>query len=426
MTPEWAGAPFRLAIGALFVLALYGLRRGTRSLTVEGGHPLLASALDPRTLAILAGVGSSCAVAWSGSRGFENLASLTIVLAVGWCGIAIGCGLDLRALQRSSPLIFLIEAGQVCAAICLAGLVLLSASSLPDVHVPALLPVGYFMLAAICVADLPARRPLSTPRGRVGSRHGFWEPSVVGLAAVLLVAIGSSLSYPDAAVSQLLWNPQLDVVIPPALADSIRANRILCGLAVGAIIGFLCDLASREETLPEGLFFIISALALLGGGIASTLQLTPLWIGLMAGAWLINSTLRRLDVVHVIERGRSFLRYGLPVLAGWVVGWGSFSGFAYKTFATVFIVIILIRPAVKMAGLQVNLRLRERHGKSLSLMEVLEACEVDETGVAIALSFAFLLPADVGAAAVAAVMAAQLLLRLANTWAEGYANRDGK
>ena len=417
---EWGGGPLRLTIGALFVLSLYGMRRGAVSLTAASEKPLLAALLDPRTLAILAGAGSGYTVAWSGIGGFESLVSLTMVVAVCWSGIAVGCGLDLRVLQKSPPLVFLVDLGQAGVAVCLVALAFFGASRLPGIPAPLLLPAGYLLLAAICVVDLPPRRTAAPPRSRVGSRHGFLEPSAAAFAAILLVALGSSLA---ATGGELSWRPQWASLVPPSLSDIVQGSRILCGLLVGAFVGFLSDLASREETLSEGLFFVVTALALLGGGVATTLHLDPLWMGLAAGVWFVNATLRRLDVVHVVERGRNVLKYTLPLLAGWVVGWGSFTGFETKAFAAVILVVLVIRPAVKIAGLRVALQLRLRHGKHLSLVGAAEACELDEIGVAIALSLAALLPVDIGAAVVAAVMAAQLLLRLVSAWGEGASAR---
>ena len=70
--------------------------------------------------------------------------------------------------------------------------------------------------------------------------------------------------------------------------------------------------------------------------------------GACAGIWLINCTLRRLDILRVVQHGRSFARFGLPLALGWLLGDRlQAAGIDWEAFAVTFAVILLLHPVVR-------------------------------------------------------------------------------
>ena len=418
MSPEWADAA-RFVAGLGVVAGLYALRR----LTVRKQPAReLAVFLDVRTVAAISGLVLGYTAPNNILASFEPIASIVLVSTLGWCGLAVGCGLDLRVLGRHSPVMSMAESGQGIAAVALVFLAAFSVAEFPAIEAGDLLsPPALLVLAAVCVVDVPLRRSTSVSRHRTGPRHGFWQPSLAAFWAILLVAIGNSLldfpppdHAPAAAVPVLGAFADFRAFADFVISEGAGGNRILWGLLAGALVGLLGDLISREEFLPGGFLFVLAGLIILGAGIAATFHIEPLWMGLCAGAWLINSTLRRLDVVHVVERGQGFIRFALPFLAGWVVGKGLGSGVELQPFLLTLLVILVVRAAVKVGGLKLTSRLTERSAKRSVIAEAGRALELEETGLAIGISLTAFLPTGVAEAALAAVLAGQFLLGLAN------------
>ena len=418
MSTAWADAG-QFAAGLGVLAGLYAVRR--LMVRKSSAHEL-AALLSVRTIAVVSGLSLGYTAPKDILASFEPIASILLLSTLGWCGLAVGCGLDLRVLRRHSPVMSLAESAQGVAAVSLVFLAALGVAEFPAIEAGDLLgPSALLVLAAVCVVDMPLRRSTSAPRHRTGPRHGFWQPSLAAFWAILLVATGNSLldlappdRAPAAAVPVLGAFADFRAFADFVISEGAGGNRILWGLLAGALIGLLGDLVSREEFSPGGFLFVLAGLIVLGSGIAATLNIEPLWMGLCAGAWLINSTLRRLDVVHVVERGQGFIRFCLPFLAGWVVGKGLEQGFGLQPFLLTLLVILVIRPVVKVGGLKVASRLTERSAKRSVVAEARGALGLEETGLAIGISLTTLLPTGVAEAALAAVLAGQFLLDLAN------------
>ena len=328
--------------------------------------------------------------------------------------------MELRVLQRASPVLLSLELVQAGLALGIVWIILSGAATVTAV--PFLADsVGYVLvLTALIVADWPMKRPDAVTRRRSGSKCGRWEPSIAALIAIILVAVGSQQIGAEFFPGFMQWN-STEQFSPPfgseTVVELVASHRILGSLVIGALIGLLCDLASREDTRAGGLFFVVGTLALIAGGVAAALALEPLVIGLSAGIWFVNATLRRLDVVHIVDRGRYVLRYVLPLLVGLVIGIGIDSGFDPALLVTTFVIVPLVRCTVKLAGLQVGIRLRAQSIHQVSFRQLAEASELDEIGLAIALSLAALLPLKGAVAVLAGVVLGDLLLRLFSGWA---------
>ena len=96
-------------------------------------------------------------------------------------------------------------------------------------------------------------------------------------------------------------------------------GRLLTALICGGLVGCLADFVSRRErSLQERVYLVVGVL-LVGIGTAGALGVPSVFIGLIAGAWLINATSRRVAVLETMDRIRDFVEGTLLVLIGAVL-----------------------------------------------------------------------------------------------------------
>ena len=319
----------------------------------EAVRPGVAAVFRESHLCALVGLLLGCSGAPSLS-GLGDAAALASLFFAGWTGFACGCCLDLRLLRLGGASSLLPGLYQFLFALVLVPFSVFALSKLPGVGGDLATPASTLILVAVCIAG-----PFST-RERRGSlraahRREFRSPSLSSIAAIASLGMASAL-FPASV---------FELIVPLSRLSQGFAIEgvatILWGSVLGGIMGFLCDLTSREFHPDGPLFFILATFALVGAGLAGALGLQPLWVGAFAGTWLINCTLRRLDILRVVERGRPFVRFGLPLALGWLLGDRLQAvGINWESFAVTLAVVLLLRPAAKFIPGKVVILLSRR------------------------------------------------------------------
>ncbi len=322
----------------------------------ESASPGVVAVVGERHLCAVVGLLFGCSgTPWL--SGLGDAAGLASLFFAGWIGFSCGCCLDFRVLRLAGGSSLLPGFYQFLIALVLAPVSVYAMSNVPGTGGDLATPAAAMVLAALCIAG-----PSST-RERSGSfrathRLEFRRPSLsavaaiasLGVASALMPAPASELTTPFFGLSQLIAMEGVD--------------RILWGAALGGIIGLLCDLASREYHPTGPLLFLLSSFAFVGAGLSGGLGLQPLWVGAFTGIWLINCTLRRLDILRVVERGRPLARFGLPLALGWLLGDRlQVAGIDWESFAISLAVVLLLRPAVKFIAASV-VKLLSRRGST--------------------------------------------------------------
>ena len=384
-----------------------------RRFVVRLSHPgdLALGLVDVRTLCGLVGL----VFGWAGIRtvdGLADTASVALVFFAGWVGFVEGCGLDLRVLRRyggASLLPGLAEAVIACALVAAA---VYAAAELPATAGLLANPASVLTLAAVCIAgpSLARDRPR---RSRSAHRQGFWRPSLSALAAIMLATLAAGLSghaipvaLNSTITSGLPWVPQF--------VSIEGAGLIFWGAVLGGLTGLVCDLATREDLAPGGILFVLAILLLLASGLAFALGLQPLWVGALAGVWLINGTLRRLDILHVINRGRRIAHFGLPLAAGWLLGSSiPRHGIDLETAIVTFAISGLMRPAVKIGAVIVANRALRNGPIARAESPHADIAVSEQLPLLFAVLLYNALDAAAGTAVLAGVMSGEIVLRLA-------------
>jgi hypothetical protein len=96
-----------------------------------------------------------------------------------------------------------------------------------------------------------------------------------------------------------------------------------------------------------------------------------------------------------------------------------------RVFAWVLLLVVVLRPAVKVASLRAaDQLLRQRLRQHLR--QVAEVLDLDELALVMGMSLMLALPPPAGIAVLGALLVGQLLLRLAGPWLEPLVRRSGR
>ena len=331
-----------------------------------------------------------------------NIGLLSIVVVAGWHGFAIGCGLDLRLWKRIAWTSLALEMGQVVAIVVVA----LLAYELPEGKIVQLPFRSALILAIVGLCVVSGRRS--------GERQDA-ELSVGGVDRFLTRMLALALAGYSFSV---LRQPHFFIDLSFAGAErGIQVGGLLevalWSLVLGGGIGLIGDLMMRgaESTF---LFLILSAILLLGCGLAAHLGLEPIWVGILAGAWVINSTLRRRDLSVVLGRGHGVVKMVLYFFSGLLLGCGCIElGFEYGVFLWTFVLVVFLRPLAKWSSLWFLGGVLGKAMLKKSKVTLAGLLDLDEWALAIA---AILMGVQYDASGVAifgAVLVGQIVLRLA-------------
>jgi hypothetical protein len=387
-------------IGALFVLVQRARARGTTA----GGRML-----DQRLHYGLVGAIAGFAAVPDLRASFTSSVVLAAHFLVGWYGLTIGLALDRRLFRRSLTPHLLLDVTQatvVAAAILVASYA--AWGVLPQTEVPAM---AGFILAGLCAAIWPVR-----PWGKAG--RGKWHlhavrPSVAACLGILVAGIGTlSLRYSGFEI-QLPLEPASKAIVVDTLA-----GKMLCTIALGAATGIILDLLTRGVGRLQLLLLVTGGLAI-GAGTGAGLGLEPAWIGVIAGAWLINSTLRRLELLRSAQRAQPAMRIGLLCVAGWTFGSGVVQhGLAVLVMLAVLLLVCVMRPLAMWCGWLAARRIAAAGWiKHPPQRERELLTNIESMGLALAIGLCQLLDGPAGVAALGAVLISQWIYCLMQAWA---------
>ena len=392
-----AGVLLSFGAGLAAVGLIYAAVRLCRARAAHS--PLLAELLASRVQYALAGVAFGLLAPVGMRPTLGAAADLTISFLVGIFGLVVGCSVELRQLRNMSRPLLLLEVGYLV----LLGLSLWALSygfSLKDVEGAALW--GVCGLCAACWVR----------QSRRGKKSTGWVPSASALAGLFLAGVGLMQLRPGG------FEVRLPLSFPSIVVEGMWAKYGAC-LVLGALVGLIVDLATRGVSRGY-LYYMIAAGLLLGSGVAGTLGLAPLWVGAVAGIWLVNATMRRLDILRALVQGEDMVRAVLLGVVGWVLGAALVgSGFELAFGAWVFLALVAIVPGMRLAAWQGIGTLLDRSVHQRTGVEPRQLLELDDLGLVIALSLAAGLPAGQGAALLAVALLGQRLLHVVAVWTAG-------
>ena len=391
----------RLAVGFLGIWGIYVAVSHSRRWT--GKPRLLADLLDSRLQYAAVGL----VLSWAFPAGIRTTlalaADIATVLLAGIFGLIVGGSFDRRLLKRLNKPLIWFEACHLL--LLLLGVWLLTYGMLQGFIEPIERSRGALMWAISGLAASGWMRHRRIGIGKSQQAGAGWLPSASALAGLIFAGIGFiQMRQGGFVIRQPLAFPQVIVV------DGIWGEVLWC-LVLGALVGLMVDLSTREVRRGH-LFYWVGAGLLLGCGIAQVLGLEPLWVGLVAGIWLINATLRRLDLLKVLEQGQGLMRTILPGVMGWGLGGALWAGFDWRFAAWILFILLVAVPAVRLAAWHGLSRFFDKSIMRRTGVGTKQLLEFDDLALVVCLGLATLLQPEQAAALLAAVLFGQWLLHL--------------
>jgi hypothetical protein len=259
---------------------------------------------------------------------------LVVAFLCSWFAMAVGCAVDLRVLRKIRLQMAMVEMSQLL----LLGLVLLLMISLVQSDIG----VGKMALGAIggiCAASWPQQK-WSEKKKRLSALTPHWMPSVAIWGGILLVGIGSM--HTKTASPIFIYQPFSNSLVVDGFIE-----RILGSVLLGGLIGLLADLATRGAR-TQYFPYIIAGGIMMGAGIGSSVAFESLWVGGIAGFWLINATLRRVAVLELVEGGTNALRAGVSIVVGWILGVQCVHGEVNGSLFVWSFVLFMLLPVIRL------------------------------------------------------------------------------
>ncbi|NKB70255.1 MAG: hypothetical protein GKR89_24555 [Candidatus Latescibacteria bacterium] len=394
----WAFFVFSLVLAGLLFAGVTRLRGRDEGL----GLPKIW--VEARLHYALIGVLAGYALAPTLSESMRPSLALAMVFFGTWFGLIAGCDFDLATVRRAPRVWGGLEMANGCGiALAILGVTYL----VGDWVVP---EQGHFVSVLLGLCLLGGPRWPHARGGKGVGRQGIWLPSWSTLLGVACLGLGSSQLRAGSMRVIYPFSGERGFIVEGGLEEMVWS------LVLGGLVGIIGDLIMRES---EGrmLFYLLVGAVLLGGGIAAALGLEPLWVGLAAGLWLINATLRRVDILRVVEQSSSTMQPALLFGAGWL--WGDALRAAdidWPLTIWIWVLLVLVRPLARLAVLQGAQPLVPAHILSSASSGSAALVRLDILVLAGAASLSQVLPPRLGSALLGAGLLAQLSLGLA-TWA---------
>ena len=384
------------SVGLIYVAVLYG-RRWTDK------PRLFGDVLDSRIHYAAAGFVLNYAAPEEMRMALGGAEDIAVVFLSGRFGMMVGASFDWRLLKRLTKPLLWLEISYV--SILVMGVWLLTHGLFQGMLNQTEGGNGP-LLWAVCGLGGAGWVRQRRSAGNSNRRAVGWFPSASALTGLLLAGIGLMQMRPGVfVIRQPLAFPQVIVV------EGAWEQVMWCAV-LGAFIGLMADLSTREVRRGQ-LYYWIGAHLLLGCGMAQVLGLEPLWVGGIAGIWLINATLRRIDMLRVLEQGQGLFRTLLPAAVGWGLGALLQQGkFDWIFGAWILLIIVVAVPTVRLGVWHGVGRFLNRSALRRTGVGARQLLEFDDLALVVGLGLAAALPADRGAALLAAVLLGQWILHL--------------
>jgi len=276
-----------------------------------------------------------------------------LMFCISWAGMYYGFHLEARSKENSmprvsaaahilAPFIFLI----VFALVGIIHSVLLRKSL---AHTDAI-----FIVAAFSSISLYAFHSGDTGTRSVMHSIAADIPPFRNLAPLILLTIGGGLLYGHSEIGLL----GIQVEGP--------AFFIFAHVFTGALLGIICSMLIKGAKKSSAVSTILIGICALVGGIADTLLLSPLLIGLIVGSFTINATLKRHELLTTLTEMNGSIEKILSIALGIlfvIVFQFNDLNIPYIVFGAIG--IALLRFAVSYIYLRLTAHQMRGHGKGM-------------------------------------------------------------
>ncbi|MFC1485697.1 hypothetical protein ACFL55_01560 [Candidatus Latescibacterota bacterium] len=237
---------------------------------------------------------------------FEQTRSPVIMFCLSWIGFSYGCGLEIRTHQtypKRTLLMNLIEPVVIFSVVTIAVALVLYVLFDDWQYTSVAVLTGVF-----CSFSLFMRGTFLTP----GDRRDRVR------VADQLLPLGNVFPVIALSIVSLVLFKSKEVTVVGFMFSGTLAVMLL-HILVGIVGGILLNMLISGNDKPEVFPLLMIGCAALNGGFAYTFSLSPLFVGALIGAFLINATLKRLQVLEVITVANDAVEKVFMVLLGTII-----------------------------------------------------------------------------------------------------------
>ena len=237
---------------------------------------------------------------------YESFSGPALMFCIAWVGLYFGCSLELREhrrFTRPSFLFHILEPFVVFTIVAISGIVYSYTGDGSSELVGTAFIVAFF--CAIGITD----RLGHVSSEQIAPFHRILNDfppvrNVPAVAAFSIAIIALSGNYRFS-----LFHFDITGIIPFFLI------HILFGVAFGILVSMLVNGArSRDAEVV-----VLAGITALIGGMSDVFLLSPLIVGIVTGAFLINSTLKRLQIIEAVTQTHTFVENAFLFLIGSLV-----------------------------------------------------------------------------------------------------------
>jgi hypothetical protein len=237
---------------------------------------------------------------------FGKLRTSLVGVALVWFGLCAGLSFDFRTIRKHPPIDVISALTRAGCTFVLVVLGVLASASLFRSHlgVPdGILPMGVLLAALSTTFRFP--EPVLRLQGRPSPPTLCTNPVAIVLFGVLFPMVS-----PDAVIQ---LGPFTSVGYTGTLA-------ILLGL--GLLLGIALDFVFHAHKDPSRCIILLAGLVAAIGGPCLHLQIPAVFVGGVGGAWLINTSIRRREVLEMADRAGYVVEPVFYALVGTWIGDG--------------------------------------------------------------------------------------------------------
>jgi hypothetical protein len=394
----------RFGLGMMVVGAIYAAARVAHLYLTE--WKVVQALLRARSHFALAGFVAALAFPSGVRQEISVSMEMAAHLIGAWLAFSAGSTLDRRAFRQTTISALILESTQflLCTLLAL-GISYAAIQTAAIEGAEFTMPVVVALAAVVGFGRKTFGRSAKVQHGGISVET---TPMIAAAAAAVLFAVAAILMRGGDIVIRAPFAPTGRVLMIEG-----AGMELILTVFLGSLLGLAADLLTRDCP-KRSVFFLLILCLMFGGGIAAVCGLEPIGVGLVAAVWLINTTLRRLDILRALTAGGPPMRGGIYFVAGFLLGEFLPQGFDAPTAFYVFLAMAAIRPVAAMGALVA--------ARQMLAMPTLRSMHVSsetyfgssELALAAAVLMGYLLPVPVGVSIVAAVMAAQWFLAICN------------
>lgn len=269
---------------------------------------------------------------------FDRMRHSLIAIGVVWLGFQSGLTFIVERLRVYSLKQSLSDGAQMLCAFLLMAIAVTAAGPMLGTYLGVkanlglvALVLGTFAITHRTVEPVRGRRdaPISTAR----------LPSLANPVALVLLGI----LYP-------LFRGTAVVKVGPVISGGY-GGTLIAAMSVALLMGIALDFVFRAHRDGLRCLYLTAGIVSIAGGVCLHFQVPGIFVGFAGGAWLINTTVRRREVLELTERAGEGVERILFLLVGSVIG--GYSGgpfFEVLPLVPAAIAILLLRIAARVIG----------------------------------------------------------------------------